>query len=145
MSIPVSSYTEDDFGNAKVICEGITYTLDFYVSYFTTGNIKPPIPGSNRDHMYRHMGYDQKYYIYFHPAKDSVDEYEMKWKSIDLKYYDSVKKIIDDFIECKRKSKLRLEEKRLAEEKSKKDAHRIFPIKGSAKPTNPWKVKTSIS
>ncbi len=130
----ITSYTEDEWGFATLTYEGITVRSIDPVKFCSWDKETPLFKWQKKsDCRYIfYMYYFDGGYPYFVNKKETVLKLWADYKKVR-----GEKKRIKEQEEAEKKLKQEAEEaKKIKEEADKK---RIFPIKGSIAPTNPWK------
>jgi hypothetical protein len=143
----MASFTKSVDGYPLINCEGRSDKLDFWPVRYKVEILRPHPLAEKRANLRAKKLFDQGYrckltfysesVIYNSGVGDCYDETQSF--SVNLKTPDALKALTEGFKKCTRERQVELEECEKKAQEERELAKRIFPIKGSAAPTNPWK------
>ncbi len=119
----ITSYTEDEWGYATLTYEGGTIRSMDPVKYCSWNKYTPTFKWEEN--------IDYKYIFYLHYFDGGYPKF--------IKNKETVDKLWADYKKVRAEKKQKEEEENKKKEEEEKQMKRIFPIKGSITPTNPWK------
>lgn len=106
-----TSYTENKYGDATIVCEGNTYITNFNIHTYIVSNYKEP--STNPFVRYYNAnkldeGYNYRLSLYeYAESIDSESHYWIDYITIDIKKEESLQELLSAFHEYRRKQQLR--------------------------------------